>query len=101
MAIRERIRSYERRDDDKVRTDKAKNDFESVIYALRDWLYDDNNQAFVKSAENDELITKLGQEEEWLVDGEGDSANATEYQKRYFDLNSKLTQFKSRKSEYA
>jgi hypoxia up-regulated 1 len=78
-TIRERIRSYERRDDEKVRTDKAKNDFESIIYALRDWLNDDNNQAFVKSAENDELMTKLSQEEEWLVDGEGDSANATEY----------------------
>ena len=78
-TIRERIRSYERRDEEKVKTDKAKNDFESIIYALRDWLNEDSNQAFVKSEENDALITKLSQEEDWLVDGDGDAANATEY----------------------
>ena len=32
---------------------------------------------------------------------EGDHANISDYLDRYFDLNSKLSQFKSRKSEYA
>ena len=40
---KERIRAHERRDEDKVKTDKAKNDFEGVIYALRDWLNDESN----------------------------------------------------------
>jgi len=47
QAAKERLRSYERRDEDKIKTDKAKNDFESVIYALRDWTSEDGNQPFI------------------------------------------------------
>ena len=44
---KDRLRWYEKRDEDKVKIDKAKNDFESVIYALREWLYEDENIPFV------------------------------------------------------
>jgi hypothetical protein len=46
-ASRERLRWLEKRDDDKMKTDKAKNDFETVIYALRDWVNEDDNIPFV------------------------------------------------------
>ena len=39
-------------------------------------------------------------EEEWLVEGDGDHANMTEFIGRFYDINSKLTQFKNRKNEY-
>lgn len=90
QKIKERIRSYEKRDEDKIKTDKAKNDFESVIYALRDWLGDESNQPFVKADDNDSLMNKLREEEDWLLEGEGDNANVTEYIKRFADLNSRF-----------
>lgn len=37
---KDRLRWYENRDELKSRTDKAKNDFESVIYSMRAWLTD-------------------------------------------------------------
>ena len=41
------MRSLEKRDEEKVRTDKAKNDFESVIYSMRDWLNDEENNPYI------------------------------------------------------
>ena len=38
---RDRLKLFEKRDETKIRTDKAKNDFESIIYAMRDWVNDD------------------------------------------------------------
>jgi hypothetical protein len=83
-----------------MKTDKAKNDFESVIYSLRDWLNDDINNPYVASSESDDLQTRLMKEEDWLLEGEGEHASYQEYNKRYSDLNSKLQSFKTRKSEH-
>lgn len=38
-----RLKWYKDRDEDKIKTDIAKNDFESMIYKLRDWLREDEN----------------------------------------------------------
>jgi hypothetical protein len=35
------MKFFEKRDESKIKTDKAKNDFESIIYSLRSWLNDD------------------------------------------------------------
>ena len=58
-----RLRWYQERDSEKIRTDKAKNDFESVIYAFRDWLRDDDNVPFVGEKQAETHIEALGQEE--------------------------------------
>jgi hypothetical protein len=81
------MRSYEKRDEDKVRTDKAKNDFESIIYSMRDWINDESNQPFIPSDDVDKMLNKLSSEEEWLLDGEGDTANLIEYNRRFNELN--------------
>lgn len=97
---KERMRAFEKRDEDKMKTDKAKNDFESVIYAMRDWLSEDNNLPFVAPGESDSLMTQLYKEEEWLLDGEGEHASYSEYNKRFQDLNNKFQSFKNIKNEY-
>jgi hypothetical protein len=51
MKARERMRSYEKRDEDKIKTDKTKNDFESVIYAMRGWLNEEENNPYVLDTE--------------------------------------------------
>lgn len=43
QAAKDRLRAYEMRDEEKVRVDKSKNDFESVIYAMRDWINEEAN----------------------------------------------------------
>ena len=83
-----------------MKTDKAKNDFESVIYALRDWITDESNNPYVPSSEVDELQSKLMKEEDWLLEGEGEHASYSEYNKRYTDLNNKFSAYKSRKTEH-
>jgi hypothetical protein len=37
------LKWYQKRDEEKIKTDKSKNDFETMIYKLRDWLRDDEN----------------------------------------------------------
>lgn len=95
------MRNFEKRDEEKVKTDKAKNDFESVIYSMRDWLNDDENNPYIVSDEQRALLTKLSEHEEWLLEGEGDTASHTEYEKRFKELNKQLTTYKTRKSEHS
>lgn len=35
---KKRLKWYSKRDEDKIKTDSARNDFESMIYKMRDWL---------------------------------------------------------------
>lgn len=48
---RDRLRQFEKRDEDKAKTDKAKNDFESIIYSLRDWANEDENLPFIGNSD--------------------------------------------------
>ena len=38
-----RLKWYQKRDDDKIKNDIAKNDLEALIYKMRDWLSEDSN----------------------------------------------------------
>jgi hypothetical protein len=38
-----RLNWYEKRDEDKIKTDIAKNDLEALIYSFRDWLQERGN----------------------------------------------------------
>jgi hypothetical protein len=93
---KERLRWYDKKDEDKIKTDKSKNDLESVIYAMRDWYNEDGNIPFVGSENIDEALRNLSDEEAWLLDGDGDLASTTyvEYNQRYSQLNKNFTQFK-------
>ena len=93
------MRWFEKRDEERAKTDKAKNDFESVIYALRDWINEDENVPFVGSANVDDVLALLRTSEDWLED-DGSDANYTEYTKKYRELNRKYESFKTRKEEH-
>lgn len=98
-AARERLRWYEKRDEDKFKTEKAKNDFETVIYALRDWINEDENLPFVGSSKVEEVMELLRVAENWLED-EGYNAKYAEYLSKFTELSTKFSSFKSRKDEY-
>jgi len=51
-----RLKWYKERDEDKIKTDIAKNDFESMIYKLKDWLREEENWPFIKEDERETYL---------------------------------------------
>lgn len=51
-----RLKWYQKRDEDKIKTDMAMNDFESMIYSMREWLREDDNAPFVEETEREAQI---------------------------------------------
>lgn len=99
QTAKDRLKWFEKRDEDKAKTDKAKNDFESIIYSMRDWLYEEENLPFVGTEKQEELLKKLLDSEDWLIEGEGEHASHVEYNKRFSEFNKEYSQFKLRKNE--
>uniref|UniRef100_S4REL5 Hypoxia up-regulated protein 1 n=1 Tax=Petromyzon marinus TaxID=7757 RepID=S4REL5_PETMA len=91
-ASKERLRWLEKRDEDKFKTEKSKNDYETVIYALRDWINEEENMPFVGAAKVEEIQEILREAENWL---EEDGYNA-----KYIEINGKFSSLKMRKEEY-
>lgn len=56
FAAKARIRALEKRDNDKLKTDEAKNDFESLIYEFRGWLNDEDHHIYEETDEIENLI---------------------------------------------
>lgn len=81
-------------------SDEAKNAFESLIYSLRDWLRDDDNEKYVDEAEREALFTKLDDGEEWLYD-EGANVSYTKYQEKSYELTILQTKFNNRKEQHS
>jgi hypothetical protein len=75
------LRWFEKRDEEKAKTDKAKNDFETVIYAMRAWVSEEpEHMPYIGSTENqEEILANLSSAETWLLDGEGEYATYQEY----------------------
>jgi len=48
----------EKRDEDKLKNEDAKNTFETLIYAFRGWLNDDDNSAYVEEKDKEAHIEK-------------------------------------------
>ena len=77
-ASRKRLKTYQKRDEDKIKTDVARNDFESMIYKMRSWLREDENTPYVKEDLIEEKIENLTAMEDWLYE-DGADANYTVY----------------------
>jgi molecular chaperone DnaK (HSP70) len=67
-----RIKALDKRDQDKAKTDEAKNDFESLIFEFRDFLRDDENQVYDEPSEIERLLEKCQEAEDWLDDAGSD-----------------------------
>lgn len=61
------------------------NDFESMIYKLRDWLREEENAVYVEESTIEERIANLTAMEDWLYD-EGANANHTVYEEKHKEL---------------
>ena len=63
------------------------NDFESLIYEIREWVQEDAHQIYLTQEEQDTTLSSLMEAEDWLLYGEGDTASASEFTKRRNELN--------------
>lgn len=102
QKAKERLRWFEKRDEEKAKTDKAKNDFESVIYAMRAWVseYPEHLQYIGTSDDQDAILANLSTAEEWLLDGDGEFATYVEYNEKFEELDKVFQTLKSRKDEH-
>lgn len=63
-----RLRAHDKRDQDKLKTDEARNGYESLIYEFRSWLSEEENHVFMESGEQETWYAKCNEAEEWLED---------------------------------
>ena len=94
-----RIKALEKRDSDKMKTDEAKNTYESLIYEFRGWLNEDENMDFVTSADQETYMVKCNEAEDWLYE-DGAEAGYKDYQTKTYDLKAPFSKFKNRKIEH-
>lgn len=87
-----RLKWYKERDEDKIKTDIAKNDFESMIYKLKDWLREEENWPFVKEDERETYLEQLTEMEDWLYE-DGSDMNYTVYQDKAKNITRDFNKF--------
>lgn len=95
IAAKKRIRALEKRDEDKLKDDVAKNDYESTIFEFRGWLHEDEHSVYILESEKDDHLEKLTEAEDWLFDN--DDAGYKEFQTRTYELSSTFYKYKGRK----
>ena len=84
-ASKKRLKWFGKRDEDKIKTDMARNDFESMIYKMRDWLRDEDNAVYAEEASREAMLANLTEMEDWLYE-DGASANYTVYEGKHKEL---------------
>jgi len=98
VAAKKRIRALEKRDEDKLKNDVAKNNYESTIFEFRGWLHDDENSVYITEADKEDNLEKLTTAEDWLFDN--DDAGYKEFQTRTYELATAFNSFKGRKTAF-
>jgi len=89
----------EKRDNDKLTTDEAKNEYESLIYAFRAWLNEDENQVYDTPQGIETMLEKVNEANDWLDDA-GPKVGYKEYQSRSYDLLGDFNKLKNRREEH-
>jgi hypothetical protein len=93
-----RLKWYKERDEDKIKTDIAKNDFESMIYKLKDWLREEENWPYIKEDARESYMERLSEMEDWLYE-DGADMNYTVYQDKAKNLTRDYNNYDSLKQE--
>ena len=95
----ERLKYYEQRDKDKIKRDIALNDFESMVYKLREWLREEENFPYVLEEEREKQIEVLNAHEDWLYE-DGSYANFTTFQDMHKVLLKDYKTYSKKKDEH-
>lgn len=98
-TAKNRLKWYIKRDEDKIKTDIAKNNFESMIYTMKDWLREDVNTPYVEDAKIEAQIEQLTEWEDWLYD-EGSNLMYSVYEGMFNNMTKDLDSYKSKKVQF-
>jgi len=90
-----RMKWYKERDENKIKTDEAKNNFESLVYAFRGWLREEDNEEYVLEEKREEWVEKLNEMEDCLYE-DGADADFNVYRKKKEELSKEFEVFKKR-----
>lgn len=93
------MKALEKRDNDKLSTDEAKNEYESLIYEFRGWLNEDENQVYDTPQGIEIALQKVSEASDWLDDA-GPKVGYKEYQSRSYELLGDFSKLKNRKEEH-
>lgn len=75
---KQRLKKLEQRDEDKLKTDEAKNEYEGLVYEVRAWLQEDENFPYMTEEAREDFVSRLYEAEDWLYD-EGDNVGYKVY----------------------
>jgi len=98
-AAGKKIKALGQRDKDKILADEAKNAYEALIYELKDFFGDEENNKYVSETNKEKILKSLEEGEEWLYDA-GAQESHTKYQERSYDLIKERTKLLKRKDEH-
>lgn len=74
----------------------AKNDFESMLYKLREWLREDENEPYVEESQRETYIESLNEMEDWLYE-DGANVDYKIYEEKHKNLSKDHFTFEFRK----
>lgn len=63
-----RLKTHEKRDSDKLKTDEAINIYESLIYEFKSWLSEEDNHKYLSASDQESWYNKCVDAVEWLED---------------------------------
>lgn len=96
---KKRIAAFEKKDEMKLKTDEAKNNFESIMYSFRDWLQEEDNLLYVGEERQQELLAQITEDLDWLDYGDGDKAGFEEFNSKYLGFKEEMDKYSSRQEE--
>lgn len=80
-----RIQELDRLDEKRRLREESRNNLESFVYRVQEYLYDDDILAVSTEEQQDELRKRLSETSDWLYD-EGENADTPEYLERLRSL---------------
>ena len=93
------LAEFDKRDKVIIDTQKAKNEFEALIYSAREFALNEENQVYSTLANIEELLVKLEKDENWLYE-EGYNEKFEVYLEKINSINSTISPIMYRKAEH-
>lgn len=93
------LAELDKRDKVIIDTQKAKNEFEALIYSAREFALNEENQVYSTLAGIEELLVKLEKDENWLYE-EGYNEKLEVYLEKINSINSTISPIMYRKAEH-
>lgn len=100
-TAKQRLRNFDKRDEEKFKLDEAKNNFESILYSFRDWVQTEENIPFVGEERQEEILKEIMEHLDWLDYGDSDKASYKDFNEKYVSLRTEKNKLVERQEEFS